>query len=169
MYHTQQIQTLLRHVWNPSPSFSNQNIVHIADQLYEIIKNLGDINEISDVLMNISINEYNGNISSEKCMQVATQIINFYGGSPINTDFGKMRFSIGQYYTFLSYKSIKEDLEITFNMTLAGEIVLDPNELPLNGEEKHQLIKVMQEIYADRLIINNDKNSAYIKENLSFW
>ena len=119
--------------------------------------------------MDISTNEYNGNISSEKCMQVATQIINFYGGSPINTDFGKMRFSIGQYYTFLSYKSIKEDLEITFNMTLAGEIVLDPNELPLNGEEKHQLIKVMQEIYADRLIINNDKNSAYIKENLSFW
>ncbi|MHA3891731.1 hypothetical protein [Acinetobacter sp. GXMZU3951] len=53
-------------------------------------------------------------------------------------------------------------------MTLAGEIVLDPNELPLKGEEKHQLIKVMQEIYTDRLIINNDKNSAYIKENLSF-
>ena len=72
---------------------------------------------------------------------------------------------------FLIYERdlIKEDLEITFNMTLAGEIVLDPNELPLNGEEKHQLIKVMQEIYADRLIINNDKNSAYIKENLSFW
>ncbi|MHA3891732.1 hypothetical protein [Acinetobacter sp. GXMZU3951] len=114
MYHTQKIQTLLRHVWNPSPFFSNQNIVHIADQLYEIIENLGDINEISDVLMNISINEYNGNISSEKCMQVATQIINFYGGLPIKTDFGKMRFSIGQYYTFLSYKSMKEDLKITF-------------------------------------------------------
>ena len=168
MYQTQKIQTLLRHVWNPSPSFSNENIVHIADQLYEIIENLGDINDISDFLMDISTNEYNGNISAEKCMQVATQIINFCGGEPIKNDFGKMRFSVGQYYTFLSYNSKKENLEMTFNMTLAGEIVLDPNKLPLKGEERHQLIKVMQEVYADRLIIDDEKNSAYIRQNLSF-
>ncbi len=168
MYQTQTIQTLLRHVWNPLPSFSNKNIVHIAHQLYEIIENLGDINDISDFLMDISTNEYNGNISSEKCMQVATQIMSFYGGEPIKNDFGKMRFSIGQYYTFLSYNTKKENLKMTFNMTLAGEIVLDPNKIPLKGEERHQLIKVMQEAYADRLIIDNEKNSAYIRENLSF-
>ncbi|OTT97794.1 MULTISPECIES: hypothetical protein [Acinetobacter] len=168
MYHTQMIQTLLRHVWNPLPSFSNKNIVDIADQLYEIIENLGDINDISNFLMDISINEYNGNISSEKCRQVATQIINFYGGEPIKNDFGKMRFTVGQYYTFLSYISQKENLKMTFNMTLAGEIVLAPNELPLKGEERQQLIKVMQEAYADRLIIDDEKNSAYIRQNLSF-
>ncbi len=165
----QKIQQLLRYVWNPLIGFSTEDVLYITDLICESIESLDDVNNISDLLKDISIKKYHGNISTEKSMHVAKLIIDFNGGSPIKTDYGRMRFIVSGYYTFLSYKNVKEALQLTFAMTVNGEIVLEPNKLPFEEEEKHQLINVMQEKFKNKVIIYNDENAEYINNNLSVW
>jgi hypothetical protein len=163
------IQEILRHVWLPKSKFSNEELIYITDLISEILGKFGNISDISTLLNDESINKYNGIASSEKYEEVAKLIISWNGGSPIKTDYAVMKFRSGMYYTFLSYKNSEKELKFTFNMTVNDEVIVNLDELPLDGKEKQQLLEVMQKIYKNQLIIDNKENSEYIKNNLAYW
>ncbi|MCL9677713.1 hypothetical protein L2096_15970, partial [Acinetobacter sp. ACZLY 512] len=60
-------------------------------------------------------------------------------------------------------------LSIKFDMTVNYEVIIDPSTWPLDGDEKQQLLEIMQETYKDELIIDNEENSEYITNNLAYW
>lgn len=163
------IQEILRHVWLPKSKLSNEELIYITDLICEVLGKFGDINDISTLLNDESMNKYNGTASPEKCEEVAKLIISWNGGSPIKTDYALMKFRSGMYYTFLSYKNSEKELKFTFSMTVNYEVIVNLDELPLEGNEKQQLLEVMQKIYKNELIIDNEENSEYIQNNLAYW
>ncbi|MDQ8954425.1 hypothetical protein RFH42_15860 [Acinetobacter rudis] len=169
MCNKHKIQEILRHVWLPKSNFSNEESIYITDLICEIVGQFGDANDVSTLLNDESINKYYGTISSEKCEEVAKLIISWNGGSPLKTDYAVMKFRSGMYYTFLSYKNSEKELKVRFNMTVNDEVIVNLDELSLEGNEKQQLLDLMKKIYKNQLIIDNEENSEYIMDNLAYW
>lgn len=109
--------------------------------------------------------KYDGNISSEKSLNISTLFMSWYGHPAMRTDYAVMRFSYGMYYTFLSYKNNEKELNFTFNMTVNHELIVNIVEIILAEQEKQQSSKIMQETFRGHLLFDNVQNSEYIKNN----
>ncbi len=169
MCNKHKIQEILRYVWLPKLKLSSEELSYITDLICEILEGFGDTSNVNTLLNDISITKYNGSASSEKCEQVAELIMSWNGGPFLKTDYAVMRFRQSMYYTLLSYKNNEKELSIKFDMTVNYEVIIDPSTWPLDGDEKQQLLEIMQEIYKDELIIDNEENSEYITNNLAYW
>lgn len=69
------VQQILRYVWLLTSISLNENISSIAESICKELAGYGEIDDITDLLDEISIKKYDGNISSEKSLEVAKLIM----------------------------------------------------------------------------------------------
>ena len=165
------IQDILKYVWYPKPEFQKNTVLlnALTQAVFQLLNDENDIATISQYLYEQSVQRCNTQISTEKCDEVVTLLMAWYSPRPpVHTSYGIIR--LYNDYGYLRYKNAQKKLEIKLDTTINTELVLYPDEIDLDEEEKMQLINAIKQIYSNhKLLIYSDQNAEYIDENLEYW
>ena len=165
----QKMKEILKYVWSPKPHFYDEDLNNISNSVFKLLDDGSDIEVISNFLYKVSVEKNFENVSVKKCEDTAKLIMSWHNPTPpVQTKYGILRIRYqSRFGTCLFYKNATDVFDIRLSMTFNYELIIYPDEIPLLGEEKEELLKAMEKLFR-KIIIYSDETAEYIKKN-AYW